>query len=410
MVAAALQTLVYTGIAFLISWKATLAALGIGVVTVFLLSNLVRAARRAGTRQTRLLSASLGRLADALHAVKPLKAMAREARLGPLLEREVSRLDRALRGEVLSKEALKALQEPILVVALAVGLYLALSRWEVPLATILMLGVLFYRTLASTNRVQKAHQNMASRESAYWSLRETIDRANARREPRGGEQVPRLQNEIALRGVSLDYGERPVLQEVSLAFQARKITALVGPSGAGKTSIADLVIGLIRPQRGEVWIDGVPLADVDLRGWRAQIGYVPQEMFLLHDSVFVNVTLGDEDLSETDVWAALEEAGAAQFVAALPAGMDTVVGERGARLSGGQRQRIAVARALVRRPSLLILDEATTALDPETEAAVCGSVACLRGEMTIIAISHQPALVGLADQVYRIENGMAKPV
>jgi ATP-binding cassette subfamily C protein len=201
-----------------------------------------------------------------------------------------------------------------------------------------------------------------------------------------------------------------VLDDVSLEIPAGRLTALVGPSGAGKTSVADLVIGLVRPSRGAVLVDGVPLGRIDLRRWRSWIGYVPQELFLLHDTVFVNVTLGDPDLGPADVWRALREAGAAEFVERLPQGLDTVVGERGSLLSGGQRQRIAIARALVRRPRLLLLDEATTALDPETEAAVCASVARLRGEMTILAISHEPALVEMADRVWRIENGAAKRV
>jgi ATP-binding cassette subfamily C protein len=189
---------------------------------------------------------------------------------------------------------------------------------------------------------------------------------------------------------------------------ARRITALIGPSGAGKTSVADLVIGLVRPSRGEVRIDGVALADIDLRRWRSRIGFVPQEMFLLHDTIFANVALGDAADAEESRAPCARPAPRSSWSGCRC--VHTVVGERGAQLSGGQRQRIAIARALVHRPELLILDEATTALDPITEAAVCASVSRLRGEMTILAISHQQALVELADCVYRIENGSAKPI
>ena len=167
----------------------------------------------------------------------------------------------------------------------------------------------------------------------------------------------------------------------------------------------DLVTGLLRPQVGEVWIDEAPLAELDLKMWRHQIGYVPQETILLHDTVLNNVILGDPDLSEADAQKALRAAGAWEFVDAMPLSMQTIVGERGGKLSGGQRQRIAIARALVHQPKLLILDEATSGLDPESETAVCDTLQQLRGELTILAISHQSALVKIADKAYRIQDG-----
>ena len=135
------------------------------------------------------------------------------------------------------------------------------------------------------------------------------------------------------------------------------------------------------------------------------IGYIPQETILLHDTVLNNVTVGDPDLSAADVQEALRAAGAWEFVNSMPQAMQSMVGERGGKLSGGQRQRIAIARALVHKPKLLILDEATSGLDPESEAAVCDTLQQLRGELTILAISHQSALVTIADKAYRIQNG-----
>jgi ATP-binding cassette subfamily C protein len=178
----------------------------------------------------------------------------------------------------------------------------------------------------------------------------------------------------------------------------------MGPSGAGKTTIADLIIGLLRPQEGEVLIDNVPLEQVDLTQWRRMIGYVPQESFLLHETVLWNVTLGDPEVNESDAEAALRAAGAWEFVAELPQQIHSSVAERGMALSGGQRQRIAIARALARRPKLLILDEVTSSLDPQAEAAICQTLQGLRGQLTILAISHQPAVVEAADRIYRIQN------
>jgi ATP-binding cassette subfamily C protein len=135
------------------------------------------------------------------------------------------------------------------------------------------------------------------------------------------------------------------------------------------------------------------------------IGYVPQDTILLHDSIFTNVTLGEPAFTMADVEYALKAAGAWDFVNEMPEGVQTVVGERGTKLSGGQRQRIAIARAMVHRPQLLILDEATSALDPETEAAICQTLRNLRGQLTILAISHQTALVEVADRVFQITGG-----
>jgi ATP-binding cassette subfamily C protein len=175
----------------------------------------------------------------------------------------------------------------------------------------------------------------------------------------------------------------------------------------GKTTIIDLITGLLRPQQGEVFIDGLPLAEIDLRAWRRMVGYVPQENLLLHDTVLNNITLGDLELTENDAEYALRAAGAWEFVASMADGLKSNVGERGTKLSGGQRQRIMIARALVHRPRFLILDEATSALDPDSTLAICATLRALRGQLTILAVSHQPFLMEAADRVYRLQEGAA---
>ncbi len=402
------EAVLYTSLAIVVSWQATLAVMAVGVLIVYVLHHLVRRSRRAGAQQTKLLKAVLGQLTDVLYAVKPLKAMARESLIGPLLEGETQRLNRAFQREVLSKEMLRALQEPLVIASLAGGLYIALIRWALPLHSLILLAVLFGNLLNSLNRVQKEYQQLVSYESAFWSIRATIEQSERERQVTQGREKPVLKSAIRLNQVSFSYGDHPVLQEVSLTIPVGQVTAIIGPSGAGKTSIADLIIGLVRPQAGDVWIDDVPLSDVDLKCWRRMIGYVPQETFLLHESVLVNVTLGDPELTPADVESTLRAAGAWDFVVALPEGVHTLVGERGARLSGGQRQRIAIARALVHKPQFLILDEATASLDPANEEAICTTVQQLRGAMTVLVISHQPALLKVADTVHHLEDGTVK--
>ena len=403
-----IETLLYIGIALAVSWQATLGAIAVGMFIVTSLHRLVRMTRRAGKRQTLSLKTLLGRLADMLYAAKALKAMARETQVASLLEKETRRLNRALQREVFSKEMLKALQEPFVVAALASGVYVALTYWAVPLKSLILMALLFGRALTSFGKVQKQYQAMVTDESAFWSLRDIIEHAEAAQELSLGTAQPTVRREIALRQVSFSYGAHLVLRNVSLTIPVGQVTAIVGPSGAGKTSIGDLIVGLIRPQDGDIWLDDKPLSDINLAAWRQTIGYVPQETLLLHESVFVNITLGEPQITEADVEMALRAAEAWEFVISLPEGMHTPVGERGSRFSGGQRQRIAIARALVHKPQLLILDEATAALDPVSEAAICETVSKLRGERTILAITHQPALLDIADQVYRLEHGMVQ--
>jgi ATP-binding cassette subfamily C protein len=290
---------------------------------------------------------------------------------------------------------------------MAIGLYIVLVYWRLPLATTMVLAFLLARIVKQVNKVQQQYQEMAILESAYWSLQETIQKTEQAHETTLGSQVPSLKHGIRLDRVSFAYQEDWVLRNASLTFPSGLFTAIVGPSGAGKTTIVDLVTALLRPQQGEIWVDDLPLEEVDIRRWRGMIGYVPQETVLLHDTVLFNVTLGDPELNEEDAEYALRAAGAWQFVTAMPRGMYSTVGERGGGLSGGERQRIAIARALVRKPKLLILDEPTSAMDRNSEAAICETLQQLSGDYTILAISHQPALLTAADRAYRLQDGVA---
>ena len=407
VLALCIQAMVYSIVALVVSWRATLVALAAGVVFIFLLNRLVHVSRRAGAKQTRLLRSLLARLADNLQSVKPLKAMARENLANVLLEGDTTQLNRALQKDVFSKEALRALQEPMLAVLIAAGLYVALVRFDMSLASVMLLAFLLVRVLLYMSRMQREYQRMVTCESAYWSMQAAIDGARSESENPPHGVAPVLAQAIRLDNVGFRYREQWILRNVAMTLPAGGITAIVGPSGAGKTTVIDLVTALLRPQEGEVFIDELPLQRVDWRAWRRMIGYVPQDTVLLHDSIRNNVTLGDPELTEADAVAALRAAGIWSVVSDMPEGLDTIVGERGGKLSGGQRQRVALARALAHRPRVLILDEATSALDPETEAAICRTLEGLRGELTIVAISHQSPLVEVADRVYRMGDGTA---
>jgi ATP-binding cassette subfamily C protein len=402
-----IEALVYFTIATLVMWKAALIALLVGLLIYRLLGSLVKMSRRAGKRQTKFTRSMIAHLADTLLSVKPLKSMGRERLMNTVLMSETENINRALRREVVSAEVLTAAQEVLYALVLVAGVYVTLVKLELPIATVLLLAFLMYRILKKIGRVQRSYQKMAVCESAYWSIQRTIEKADLAVEHPGGELTPTLEKGIELRGVGFFYDDKQILDELSLTIPAGSFTAIIGPSGSGKTTILDLIIGLLQPTSGEVQVDEVPLQDLDMHRWRRTIGYVPQETVLLHDSVFNNVSLGDPGISEADVVLALQAAEAWTFTEKLTEGIHSNVGERGGMLSGGQRQRIMIARALVHRPRLLIMDEATTALDPQSEAAICETLRKLRGRQTILVISHQSALLEAADRAYRLQDGHA---
>jgi ATP-binding cassette, subfamily C, bacterial len=407
--AVVVQVLMYTVLALLISWQIAVLALAAGLITLIIRTPLVRRARAASRSQNELLRSISSRLTDALGGIKPVKAMGKERHLRPLLRAEAGELNRAQQKQVFAVEAVGSTREPILVVLLALVLYAVLSFTSQSFASMLLIAFIFTRLAGRISQAQGHYQEITLGEAAFWSIQDGIRTAQAAREQRvGTRQPPVFRSEISFRDVGFAYDDGLVLDRVSLVIPAGQFVALGGPSGSGKTTIADLVVGLYAPSSGSILVDGIPLESIDPEPWREQIGYVPQDPFLFHDTLTANVTMGDPEVSREEVEHALRAAGAWDFAMQLPEGLETTLGERGARLSGGQRQRIAIARALVCRPSLLILDEVTASLDPTAEESICETLRQLAGQVTILSISHRSAMMEVADVVYRIEDGTAR--
>ena len=239
----------------------------------------------------------------------------------------------------------------------------------------------------------------------FRSSEELIAEADANKENWPGKALPQTNSGFEFQNVSFSHGDRLVIDDISLTIPSGKITVFMGPSGAGKTTIVDLLIGLYKADSGRVLIGNTPIEEADIREWRRKIGYVPQELTLLHNSIRENITLGDPEISDEAIWAALDQVNARSFVEEHPDGLDSIVGETGGKLSGGQRQRISIARALATKPEVLVLDEVTSALDPETEATIVKNIQALRGKYTIIAITHRPAWTGIADTLFEVTKG-----
>jgi len=405
-----IQAVIYVSIAVTISWKFSLLAVGFAILIAVPLQFLVRAAKRAGFQETHRTRELIMFLTDALNSIKPLKVMAKQDNFARLCEKKIRSLNRALRRQVLSLEARRSFQEVLTTFCLGTAFFLAIAVYGWELAEVIGVGILLSQTIRNIGRIQDDLQKAVIVESPYDAITSLIAEARSVAENAGGHRVPTFEHGCTLEAVSFAFGNKRVLKNATLEIPAGQTTVLIGPSGSGKTTLTDLTTGLYPPDKGRVLIDGVPIAELDIAKWRRMIGYVPQELMLFHDSIFANVAVGNEALTEEDVRAALETAGAWEFVRTMPEGMMSTVGEKGWKLSGGQRQRIALARALATKPKLLILDEVTSGLDPVTESDLCRSLTTISKDITIVAISHRPAFLEIADRIYRIQNGRVEAV
>ena len=405
-----MRTAIFCGLALFMGWKMALVAISMGVLMGLSLRTLTRAAHLAGRERQRAMRGLVVELNDVLAGFKPLKAMHRHTGLIGELIKDAKRLRKAINGLVVTETLSIGLPDLIQTYLLAAGAFLAASVLGSPIDQVIVAGLISFQLMGTIARVRRALTQLAQADATYWSLLNTVSDVEKAGERFEGTRTPTLNIGCELSNVSFSYGRGPVLSDVSLQIPAGRITTLVGESGSGKTTIADLLLGLYGPDNGTVTVDGVDLRDLDITQWRSMIGYVAQEIVLFNDTILQNVILGDQEVGEDRVRAALAAAGLGPLLAELPDGLETQIGERGFKLSGGQRQRIALARAMVHQPKLLILDEATSALDPATEAEICATVAAQAGRTTVLAITHQPSWVERADRIYMVVDGKVRAV
>ncbi len=294
--------------------------------------------------------------------------------------------------------------------ALSAFLYIGTELIPMPSSSLLFVVFLFARLSPKVSLIQHYAQFVSNCLPAFREATCMLKRFESSDKSRPSSVVRPLplRKAIRFKNISFSYnrnGDGHALCKIDLAIRARSTVAVVGPSGSGKTTLADLIMGLLTPAEGTIIIDGRPLTEESLSDWRRSIGYVPQETFLFHDTIRSNLLLVRPDAEEDELWAALRHSAAEPFVAALPYGLDTVVGDRGIRLSGGERQRIAFARALLRRPSLLLLDEATSSLDTENERRIQDAIDGLHGELTMVVIAHRLSTIRRADSIVVLEQG-----
>ena len=399
------QTVVLMTMALFVSWPFFLGAIGVSAVLWLGVGRYMRMAKKAGRGKSKHNLALLHSVTDALTNVKALKAMNRHGFIGHTFAVHVDRLRRATQAETYSTSAVRAVQEPLFTVLILGGLYVGHSVLGMDLRVMLGSTLLLKRVADAIGSVRSNYQRVILERPSFWQLQQLLQEVRSNREYLAKGTLPTLPATIDLDHVGFSYPGKRVMSDANITLQAGELTTVIGPSGAGKTTIADLVAGLHNATEGTIRVGGIPIADLDMAAWRRQLGYIPQDSILFNDTIHNNVTLGDPSISSGQVEAALKSADAWGFVSKLPGEMEFTIGVRGSLLSGGQRQRLAIARALIGDPKFLILDEATSALDHKTAREISRAARALTGNRTILAITHQALWVDAADRVYEIRDG-----
>ena len=401
LVVGAVTLLVLLASALYLSWQLTLASLLLGLVAAGLL---VLARERHGKDADAYSEAYLELERHVSNGLAHLRAARIAGAQGSLLAdftATAGRLElleaRYHRG---SSNARRLLQI-VAAIMLALLVYAALRVFMVPVALLVPTLAIFARTVPILGSMQEGLRAWQFSRPAFVTMLAFIAEARAEAEPQtAGAAMPPLREAITLRDVTMTFPgrERPVLAGFSHTFRAGQVIAVAGPSGSGKSTLADMICGLIAPDAGQILIDGAPLDAEGRIRWRRQVAYVEQMPYLFDASIARNVAWGQPAADPQAIRAALEAA-SAQFVFDLPRGIDTPVGELGRQLSGGERQRISLARALMKKPSLIVLDEVTSALDTGNEDAIAGTIRRMRGTCTFLILGHRTALLELADDL-----------
>lgn len=399
---------IYSIAALLLSWQAALVAATAGGLVLLLTT--------AQRQRTRVLGLRLGPLnrqlhrtvQEGVHAIRMNKILGLEATeaiclddaVGDLRWAQQRYLQESGRGSVLGHLAMAML--------IMGSILFGIEAANMTAATLLPMLLVVVRLVPTLESIQSGWQHWLEVAPAVDAASATLETLAKVKEPRvAADTAPlALRREISLERVviSFDGRQHPALMGIDVIIPAYRTTAIVGSSGAGKSTFADALMGLIVPDEGTVRIDGISLSGSARRQWRNAVAYVDQDAALRNGTIRSNLTAAKPCASEAELWTVLDAASAA-FVLLLPKGLDTEIGDNGVLLSGGERQRIALARALLRDPQLLILDEATNALDVETETAIRAALDRLHGRMTIVIISHGSALIEDVDLIIRLDSG-----
>ncbi|MFC5701756.1 ABC transporter ATP-binding protein [Cohnella faecalis] len=414
LLATVIYTMIQIGLAFWLSPEVTAFVLASGIVLALFSRKFIRRAKKLGTQSTELARLYLAGITDQMNGIKDIKTHTLEySRLGWM---------RAMSSRVLQEQSefikLKTTTQFFYQIASAIlisgFILLSVQIFHTPWAQLLLIVIIFTRLWPRFTGFQSNVEQIASFYPAYKNVLRLQQECREAAEFAIGDEADHpvrpleVKTSLECRDVSFRYNrqdERFALQNIDLEIPANRMTAIVGKSGAGKSTLIDLFMGLMLPEVGQVVVDGVPLTNAHLVALRRSISYVPQDPFLFNDTIRENLLMVKPGAEEGELWEALDFAACSEFVRKLPKGLDTFIGDRGVRLSGGERQRLVLARAILRKPSVLVLDEATSALDTENESKIQEAIERLKGKMTIIVIAHRLSTIRNADQVVVIDQG-----
>jgi ATP-binding cassette subfamily C protein len=403
--------LAYLAVAFSLSWVACLVSVLTGIIIFLLLRKLRQQARTLGEQQAVAERVMMGNVQESLAGIKLAKILGAEQ---TYLQRFDSHM-KSIREQAIAFQINHTRAHAWYQIAgsflLACFLYLGIKVLFIPMATLLTLVFIFSRLLPMFSNTQQQFQQWLHVLPAVEHCYQLIERAEAEAEPIGkaGQAFARVEHSIELKHVSISYISRiePALHDISLSLRSRTTTAIMGESGAGKSTLADVLMGLLDFNDGQLIVDGKIIDSASIKSWRHSVAYVPQDTFLFHSSIRSNLLWGNQNADQQMLEHALKQA-AAEFVFDLPNGLDTVVGDGGILLSGGERQRIALARALLKKPALLILDEATSALDRNNEQRIRQAIENLHGDLTVLIIGHRLPTLEHADHIIVMDKGRIK--
>ena len=408
MLAVIVQMIVYAIFALLLSWQMFLVAFATFLIGAITARRLIRMVRTLGMRSAEINSYYSRQMVDYVRGAKLLKATGTEQRMVKKLGESSHTACNTLRRIVVNRSLMRFELQSIISIAMVAILYLAITVLDVQVSVLLVFLFIVMRLAPRFSTFQGQYHNYSAFSPALDVVDRLIRESEKLAEPvyLGGQVFDGLSQGIVLSGVSYRYPEADsnAIKDLSLSIGNRDFVALVGKSGSGKSTALDLIMGLIDSHDGTLLLDGVPLNDYDRRSYRQKIGFVSQDSVFFTGTVRENLCL-DDSCDEQVIWSSLGVAQIDGFVRQLPEGLDTAVGESGVKLSGGQRQRLAIARALIRQPSLLVLDEATSALDSESETRFQHAIESVAQEYTVVVVAHRLATVRKADCIYVMEEG-----
>ncbi len=400
-----LQLAVLTSVPLYISWKVTLASVGVAAAFALPFMRLGRHNYTLAQTITRTSAEMTAVIQEHLSLAKIILSFGEQKRSVNDLTRSYEALAQPIvRCETLLI-ALPLLYQPFGILIVSVSMLIA-RRLNVPLSETAVLFYSLFKLIPLIGQITEKKTALDAMLPSYENICELREKARSLRQPTGTRPFRGLTDDIRLENVVFAHpGNPPALDGVTLTIRKGRMTALVGESGAGKSTIADLVLGHYAAQSGKLLLDGTPFSEIDVDSFRRRIGYVSQESLLFNMSVRDNMLWAKEDATQAELDAAYRQANADEFISRLSQGDLTVIGDRGVRLSGGQLQRLALARAVLRKPDLLILDEATSALDTQSERLIQEAIERIGRETTVLAIAHRLSTISRADAIYVLERG-----